>query len=185
MPTAYSPGSGPFSPFAYPSLVATMMPQHARDNIGVPTTNHGKGGRVVIPKSGMLRDLSCYINASAGNYDIAVYSCAAPRVRLWSKGSTAVPAVGWQILGDPNLAVVKGDMLDLIIALSDTATARISGFAGSPTGALPAGFLDGVAALPKLYFLIGTAVLPLPANIAEVDVSGSTGTSVLIIGRIS
>lgn len=169
-----------------PSLVAPYPIPMATGGQAMPGTNGGRSCRVLIPKTGNLRDIAVFPTASSGNIEASIYSTAATRSRLWTSGSVACGAANaWQVVADPNLAVSAGDLLDLVIAADNTTAAFIrestAGLAGLHN--LPSGFAGGAAASPKIGCQITTA-MPAPSTISEANMVAAT-TVPLIIARIS
>lgn len=167
-----------------PGLVASMPPIMVTTPTAFPGIGQAVGQRVTIPVSGTLHDLAVWPGVQSGNVDIGVYSTASPRARLFSTGSVACPAAGaWRIVGDPNLAVVAGQTLDLALGC-DNVTAT---FAQYQTGVwlqpLPANFSPGDGSSPYLNWVIGVG-FPLPATIAD-GTLGAVTRVFLIIARVS
>jgi len=73
--------------------------------------------RAIIPVSGNLRDLYVYANATGGNIKGLIYddgtASAGNRTRLWLGSEVSISATGWLNLGDPNLAVLAGQHIEL------------------------------------------------------------------------
>lgn len=156
-----------------------------------PGINQLRMVRVIIPRTGMLRDISVWVQVQAGNIMAAVYdtgdASAGNRTRLWQSGSVAVgAATAWQIIGDPNIAVTAGQHLDFAIN-SDNSSLQVGrvNLGASGAGALPTGF--GVApggASPKYFALHTPGSFTAPATIAEASISANN-QGVIVIGRIS
>lgn len=162
---------------APPTALITTLNPGAGDPLGM---------RVVCPASGTLVDLAILVTVESGNVDVGVYDTAATRAQLFATGSIACPAVGWQIVGDPNIAVDAGEQLDFVfLPLGATGTfGAHASQVGATQGALPAGYLGQVAAAPKIMWRqVGAALGALPATFAEGDLSASQ-FSVTVIGRI-
>lgn len=178
-------GGGAGGAGIFPSWVFPLDPRAIRATT-VPSANNAYGCRVVVPKTGVLNDLSIYIGVSNGNIDLAVYSTAGTRARLWSSGSTPCPAAGaWRNVGDPALAVTVGDELEFAVGTDSLTASFGSNLATSPPAGvqLPAEFLTPGGALPKLAWLKTGSMFPLPATIAEA-VLAADGNTILIGGRI-
>ena len=158
---------------------------------GTLTVNRMYFMRVVIPRTGKLRDLNIFVLTASGNALGAVYDCgeasAGNRTRLWGGVSTAL-GVGnaWQSLGDPNLDVVEGQMVDLVF-MADNATATFPR-GGSPNGAfgqLPTNFATSPGGAPlKMCPIASPGSFAMPSSIAEASVTSSVQTYPLI-ARIS
>lgn len=145
------------------------------------TANQARGCRVVIPKTGTLSSIAIYLGASSGNFDVGVYSGASTRLKLWTLGSTAtsgLTANAWNVVGNPALSVIQGEQYDFSIAIDNaTATVGESSLGAGGMGILPTGYLPGVAAAPKLNWVVATS-FPLPASFTEAAI-GSSGTGVV------
>lgn len=179
------------APSRLPSdLVAPYDPRLARDSATL-TANFVFAVRVVVPKTGVLHDLSLYVSTASGNAIGAVYdtgdTTSGKRTALWSGSSTSLGATNgvWINLGDPNLPVTAGQELDLAF-IPDNAVAtslRIAGAAGSDT--LPSSFwLVPGGALPKLAWSFNQAAFSIPGTINEAS-CGSNATPVLLIARVA
>ena len=171
-------------------LVATQPPE-LLTSVGAPSANLITAGRVTIPKAGTLHDLAVFIGTSSGNLRVGIYDCgvATPNVatRLYDSGSIAMPAAGWQIIGDPALAVTAGQQLDLVASI-DNAVARIGqGFAGPNVGSmgtLPANFIPSSAA-PKMYWTRDPGSFTLPATVTDGQKASMVVPPLLVIGRVA
>jgi hypothetical protein len=149
--------------------------------------------RAIVPRTGRLRDLIVYVGTSSGNYIGSVYDsgdadAADARTLLWTSGSQPCGAAnGWRIIGDPNLAVVAGQHLELGV-MADNTTASLGRVQVSASGAqLPAGFgvSPGGVASGKLFGAHAAASFAAPASIADADI-GATTTNLIVLGaRIS
>lgn len=152
--------------------------------------------RCLIPKTGILHDVSIWVGTSSGNYLAGVYdvgeaSGTGSITELWDSGSQPVGAAnGWRIIGDPNLAVTAGQNIYLgFMADNITATfGRVTG-GNSPSawGPLPSTFLTqpgGMSAKLASSFLAGGFAMPTP--IADATVA-NPGTNILayLIARVS
>lgn len=192
----YGPADGTFQR-AYPNLVAPFNPILIDGLAGMSGANQGRTVRVVVPKTGRLRDVSFFAGAQSGNYDIGVLdtgdASAGNYSLLASKGSTASPAAnaGW-VSWDPNLAVTAGQQIQLILSYDNgTATwGKISTAASSsvnPT-VLPTSFIPtSGGAAPKLAGVFAS-VFPLATGfaspVAEASMTMATAIPVLI-ARVS
>lgn len=176
----------PFAP-QLPKLVSPCDPRDLLAPVAVSAVNQLRAVRVVCPTSGRLRDLSLYVSNQAGNISVAVYNTASPRVRLYTTGSIACPAVGLQtVVADTGVDVTAGQQLDFALS-SDSTAGQFYGKIGAlltDNSALPANFFvspDGGS--PFLTWQTGTAH-PAPASVAEASFATS-GRYVAIIGRIA
>lgn len=147
--------------------------------------NGGKSLRVVVPKTGNLRDVAVYVGVSSGNVDVGVYSTASTRAKLWSSGSVACPAAnGWGIVGDPNLAVTAGQQLDLWLSCDNTtATFGRVFVTNAAQSTLPTGFWPANGAEPKINGQ-ANSVFPLPSTIAEASITNNS-YNIALIARVS
>lgn len=99
-----------------------------------------------VPVTGTLRDVMIYVQTSSGNVSASIYSVGvggADRTRLWASGSVPCGPQGWQIVGDPQLAVTEGQLITLGMG-ADNATATFMRFDGLLSGAqsnLPAAYV--------------------------------------------
>lgn len=155
---------------------------------GTSTAANGSFGvRCIVPRTGTLRDLSVLIATSSGNIDVGVYDdTATTRNRLWSSGSTASPGTGWRTIGDPQISVVAGQHIDLVIA-ADNATAAFGRFSMGTLipGDLPSGFfVSPNGASPKLSWE-KTSNFPIAATLSESSMSLQTYACVALIARVS
>lgn len=120
--------------------------------------------RFVMPRAGTLAGIALWVGTSSGNYDLGVYdtgdASAGNRTRLFSTGSTAVPAGnGWREMATPALAVTRGQHLDVMFTVDNTTATfgrQAPGASGMST--LPASF--AVAAGGATTKLLGTAGTP-------------------------
>jgi hypothetical protein len=168
-----------------PGLVAPVDPRGMWTNL-IWTANRALGVRCLVPATGRLRDVAIYVKVQNGNVDVGVYNTAEPRARLWSSGSIACPAAGgWRIIGDPDLPVQAGTMVDLVLA-SDSATfdVAVAVMQSFNVALLPTGFIPGDGGLPRISWLSTGAQFPLPATIAEAAATVVSATPA-IIARIS
>jgi hypothetical protein len=158
---------------------------------GALTTNRMYFMRVVITRTGHLRDLSIYVLTASGNALGAVYDCgeasSGNRTRLWGGTSTPLSTGNaWQSLGDPNLTVAEGQMVDLVF-MADNATATFPR-GGSPNatfGQLPTNFATSPGGAPaKLCPIASPGSFAMPTTVAESSITSSVQTYPLI-ARIS
>jgi len=156
-----------------------------------PSANRGVAHRFICDRTGTLSDVSFFVIAVAGNYDLAVYDTGdttpAVRTRLYSTGSTAVANAGSWTSVNPNVAVKAGQHLDIGLVCSDATTAAIQRWANLGAGAtnlLPSGYLSGaVSASPKFSWQLASA-LPWASTQAEASCAATQNT-VLLIARIT
>ncbi len=171
-----------------PGIAGTCHPNAASAGATWPLANRACGARVVIPKTGVLHDLSIYPTVASGNIDIGIYDTgdASPGnyTRLYSRGAVACPTAGqWNVIGDPALPVTAGQQLVFMLSC-DNVTAAVLRQGTGNANTLPAGFMPCPGgALPKLTDFAATSH-PLPASIAEVNMLSTGGYNPVIIGRI-
>lgn len=178
------PAGGSTESLWWPSLVAPADPALLCGGLAVMGAGQARSCRVTVPKTGSLRDLAIFVGGASGNVDIGVYSTASVRSRLYHSGSVACPAANaWRIVGDPNLAVTKGDQLDLMLGCDNASAAFGRIPMNSSTNTFPTGFLTGGGGLPKIAAIIGSG-FPLASTYNEGDLS-DTVSCIAIIGRIS
>lgn len=156
------------------TFVAPFHPSLFSGVANVGNANGGKGVRLVVPKTGQLRDFYVWVGTSSGNVCGGVYDTQATRQRLWSSGSIACPAGNsWGLIGDPNVAVNAGDQLDFWLAADNTTATFGRMFpVHANTSTLPAGFWPGSGASPKINGQ-ANGIFPLPTTIAEASIAGS------------
>src|SRR5580698_7956871 len=108
-----------------PGMCGTLGPSENNSVNAQGGANRVYMGRVVIPKSGILHNLSIYVGVSSGNIDVGIYDTgdASPGnyTRLNSKGGVACPAGGaWQIIYDPAMAVTAGQVYMFALGCDNT-----------------------------------------------------------------
>ena len=175
-----------------PGLLAPFDPRLISAAGGTGLTNRILAVRVVVPKTGVLHDISVYIGATSGNMIAGVYdtgdALAGSRTLLWSSASTAVgSANNWQVVGDPALSVTAGQQLDLaIMADNVTVTFGRALFANGNQAQLPANFIPATGgASPKMQWANNAVSFAMPSAITEANCSISlTGQAPMIIGRV-
>ena len=161
--------SGVFVPFILPLAPSDMV---------TPGTNTLYGVRWVAPATGTLAGIATYFDTSSGNYEVGVYdTTATTRNRLYTSGNVAFGIGGqWVELATPNLAVTRGDHLDLCIRV-DNAIVRIAyleyaaGIGAAFGGPLPAGYLTSPLGGKPVYSWNATAIAAIPATIAEASLN--------------
>lgn len=142
--------------------------------------------RFIVPKTGLLKSLSCFPKTSVGNVAMGVYdtgdAAAGKRTRLYESGSVAVgTASKWQVVAAaPNIAVKSGQQLD-ILAVFDSNTVELGRWAMTsgneavfpegwnvvPGGASPkmTGTITAIASIAALPETIAEASITTTANI--------------------
>jgi hypothetical protein len=151
----------------------TFEPTLVSTNQAVPNAGDGRFVRVQMGQSGTLHDVSFMsANGAAGNYNILVLddgqanATHTTRTCLYIKGTTAVPATGTWMTGDPALTVNAGDTLVFVLTLSGTTATAIGSAGGTGVGALPnSNFLPASGAGTTNQKLCGTI---LSANVPAV-----------------
>lgn len=174
------------------SVVGTGILGWNFTSVGVSTANQARATRCIVPATGFLRDIGVFVAVQSGNLDIGVYdtgqTTAGTRTKLYSSGSTAVAASGWQTV-DPGagvLPVTQGQHIDIAWA-PDNGTASIMRYAaGSGTSySLPTGYFpECPTALPKLGWLCATS-FPLPASFTEANCAVTANNPPCVIFRVS
>lgn len=172
-------------------FVSTVPLGEATSTATTGGANSSRTVRVTIPKSGTLHDLAIFPTTSSGNVDVGVYdtgdASSGNRTRLYHSGSVACAAANaWQVVGDPNLVVVKGQQVDICLSCDNNtasflATAALSNanIAQFPTSFLP----TTNACSPKKWCTIATN-FPMGTPIAEANMVVTT-RGIAVIGRIS
>lgn len=125
------------------SLYADWM--NLSSSTAATAANDAYGYVMRIPKTGNLRDILLHVNAPSGNISVWVYDVSSggtTRNRLYTSGSIATPAQGWNIIADPNIAVTEGQLICLGFSVDNiTATfGRYNPFPGSASAEIPAAF---------------------------------------------
>ncbi len=166
-------------------------------NNGVQVANFPRGWRVIVPRDGTLHDVAVGVAIQSGNLSVAVYdtgdtagsASSGTRTLLWNSASASCPAVGWNVIGDPNLAVYENQQLEFLLN-ADNATAsflRTPALVSAVNAQWPTTFnvVPG-AALPKWFFQfasVGT-LTPWAASVTEANVTVFTQASIMI-ARVS
>lgn len=139
----------------------------AGGSIAMVSANHGVAIPLVAPRAISIGLLEWVVGVQSGNYDIAVLDASG--ARLWSKGSTAVPAPG-QVSEtvSPAVAITKGTAFRVEIAFDNT-TATYKGISlalnemfKTLTGVPLALKIDSQIPIPSPVTLGSTAALRLP-----------------------
>jgi hypothetical protein len=127
----------------YPPGVCTPQGNVEIAAVNNPGLNLMGGGRVIVPRTGTLRDLMVFIGTASGNVRGAVYDIGATtnavRTRIWDGASTPA-TTGWMSLGDPALPVVAGTHLDFAVMADNTAVTIGRRSVTNSSLVLPAGF---------------------------------------------
>lgn len=167
-----------------PGLVGPAHPFLLAAGTQAIGSNTARSARVVVPKTGTLHDLYTLVQAASGNVLGAVYKVGSPHTLLW-KGASIAAVNGVLNLGDPALAVTKGDILELMIA-ADNATVTVARPSATVTSfPMPSGFLPAPGSVAaKLAASITLGSFDFPATIADGSVSVST-TLPCLFARVS
>lgn len=179
---------------SWPRLVAPIgFSPWLLSQAGTLASQTPRGWRVIVPETGKLRDMSVFIGTSSGNLAIGVYdtgdASAGNRSRLWTSGSVASPGTGWRIIGDPNIDVTAGQMLDVWVAADNTtiSLARVASQISAGVGGLPTGFVVAAGgASPKVggHTIPALTSLAFPSTVSEANVTNEQFPPA-IIGRVS
>jgi hypothetical protein len=152
------------------NVIAPFHPHLISASVSL-TANDARGMRMVMPRSGTLRDFAVWIATTSGNVDVGIYDTVSGTAgKLWSSTSTACGTVNtWQVVGDPNLVVSRGQHVDFVIAC-DNATAAF-GRTTVPVNAaliqLPTNFMPSPqGASPKFAWRAATS-FALPGSFTE------------------
>src|SRR4051812_23466222 len=101
---------------AGPNFYASMSPLISSNSIAMATLNDSRFVRVTMAQTGVLHDVSAFVNTQSGNYKIGIYDTGnlnathTTSTQLAVSNSAVVPASGWMTY-DPSLAVLAGDTL--------------------------------------------------------------------------
>jgi hypothetical protein len=176
-PTNWGAGSlgGDASPFDDVLVQSGVLFYSSGGGAVTLSANQCVGARLIVPRSGTLRDLSVFIEQSSGNIEAGILNVAATtRTRLYTTGSIPSPGTNWRTLGDPQLAVNRGDHLDVYLGVNN-AVARfpISVVAADPImPLLPSGFFPApLGGQPALAW--SANVFPMGATLAEASMISS------------
>ncbi len=143
--------------------------------------------RVIIPYSGTLRNFYIAPGLQNGNVEgVILDDTATTRNRLWTSGSVACPAISvWTSIGDPNLSVVAGQHVDLMLG-SDSATATFYRYNMMPLNAfsfLPSGVLvaPGGAAGNMSWQVVRADFTGFPSTFAEASMVAQAGIPMILV----
>lgn len=180
-----------------PSPVNVVSPVVAQGSLlannTVPTTaNQAYFARAIIPVSGNLRDLYLYIGATGGNMKGLIFddgtASAGNRTRLWLGSEVAVSATGWLNLGDPNLAVLAGQHIELGFIASSSTANQITRYLNAATNGgvqLPsASFMPAPGGAPPKLVTTFASSYASPASSYSEATFGAFGNCPQIIARI-
>ncbi len=151
-------------------VVPFGAPNITTSNSFSPGVNVAWGCRVVIPKTGILNNLTILIYVSAGAIDCGIYDTSATtRNRLYHTGALTSPGGGWRNMGNPGLAVTANDVYDFVVVGSSATLAVGRALNATSAGAdtLPAAFLPGGGGTCWLGWSSSIGAATLPTTIAE------------------
>ncbi len=191
-------GSG--SPAAFLKLVTPIYspsPLPTSEGTAGASKFHAIFARVVIPRTGVLHDLSVYNGAtSVGKHRVSVWDTGAKKAKayrlLWQGEEVEHGSEkAWQKMGDPALAVTAGEVLLLAVMNNETTHkyGALPALLNTSTSELPEGFLatEGET-LPKICGGHTFAELnygtPGTTELAEASLEKG-GSAILIIARIA
>ena len=171
-----------YNPRVGPKIYFTS-PIHDCYSVVPPGAGAGYMERIMIPETGTITRMMCFITTSAGNVDLGIYDTSATtRNRLASTGNVACATVNtWhdQPLTSP-LPVRGGDSVDLAISASSTAAFAAKASNRPEMGSLPAGRMPvPLGGAPKVQAYVASGFNVLPATIAEASM-GTDGNFPLI-----
>ncbi|MEJ7783416.1 MAG: hypothetical protein WKF96_01345 [Solirubrobacteraceae bacterium] len=127
--------------------------------------NQGMFARARVPKTGTLQDLCIAIVTPAGNISVAVYTIGATTwTRVYTTGIIVCPAAsGWANVGNPAVAVTKGDEIMFGVSTDSASTGfgRAMPLSSGDFYTLPTGLLSNT---PKMGGL-DNSLHPMPATV--------------------
>lgn len=140
--------------------------------VNFQVANRARGCRVVVRKTGTLRDLMVYVSSGSvsvpgAHVDLAIYSTDSTRQRLWSSGSlTPIADDAWFVV-DPQIAVTAGDQLDFAFSFDAACSCAVVSFPEGQAADLPDGYLSAAGGALPLLAWQSNGSFPLPATLAE------------------
>lgn len=154
----------------------------------IANVNRAHGWRVLAPKTGTLSSLYLLVATASGNIEVAIVDAVsgANRTRLWTTGSIACPAQGWQLLGNPGLSVTVGQAFDFTLNADNTSAlfGRFTAFSSATYGALPlpANLASNATVPTKNYpaWQRATTQFPMGSTFADSDLNGYVFTYSII-----
>jgi len=168
----------------FPYMVAPVADWYlpvSSSNVSVANSHLSFVSRV--PVTGVLHDVAIYVQTSSGNVSATVWdvgAAGATRNRLWSSGSVACGAQGWQVVGDPSLSVTAGQLVALGIGCDNiTATfGTIASLRSGPAANIPAAFASEgslrIASFNSGFPDPGTTLVPSATTLALMVVARVT-----------
>lgn len=183
----------PAGPPWYPGMVQSPYGQFMQGSVAVRTANVIFLSRHVMPKTGVLRDLSYYCGAPAGNVAVMVYDLGAASAGNHTRLDSLAPVVAgtagaWNIAGDPALPVKAGDQLLFGIQFDNGGTMTTMAVSGLVSGAglLPASFAPAPGGLPARFSAQNSpGSFTQPASIPQGSVVDPAAGGVVIMARVS
>lgn len=178
-----------------PQTPATCLPPNVQVSASMAVVaNQVKATRVIVPRSGFLRDVSLFVGTTGGNCMLMAYDTgdASPGNRTLLGQSGSVVVVGnnqWQTW-DPGagvLPVTAGQEIDLAFMFDSAlpAIGRAPSLFAPAAAQLPANFIVASGgALPKLAWTFAAGAFAAPASIAEASCA-ATNTPPLMIARVA
>jgi hypothetical protein len=167
---------------AVPNVVfPALNPMGYIGNAFVPLEKVPILARFIIPKTGILKSLSCFPKTSSGNVAMGIYdtgdAAAGKRTLLYQSGSVAVgTASKWQVVAAaPNLNVKVGQQVD-VMAVFDSNTVELGRWAmlSGNEAVLPEGWnvVPGGTS-PKMNGTIAAiaSIAALPETINEASIT--------------
>ena len=182
-----------------PALPGTMLtrwdPQLLSNGGGGFSASPGdtRGYRMLVSRTGNLRQLMLCVVTASGNIDVGVYDVSVePRARLWSSGSFVCPGAGWQpVPGTPNINLSRGQNIDIVMACDNStakfATVPATGAPGGNGNTMPSNnYWPVKGGSLKLVWFTTAVTVPLGATLpADSSLTATTGPPAVIIGFLS
>lgn len=187
--TAY--GTAAFAPQNPKLITPVVMPGLLPTSAQAATTNRLYFVRVIVPRAGTLAGLAFLVTTQSGNVIATIYdtgdASAGNRTQLYTSGSTAVAAAGWQTFA-PSITVTPGQQLDFAL-IFDNATVNFGRVAQPVAGNaqfLPTSFFPAAGgASPKLTGTFDVGSFSAPTPVAEASVASTSSVAPVIIGRLT
>lgn len=173
----------------YPAIAAPGGSPEATSSTTAGAANRMLGARVVIPRTGTLGALYVPVNTTSGNLQGGIYdvgaTTSAVRTRLWAGASTA-SASGWLNLGNPALAVTKGQHLDFVVQVdNNTVTVGRRTFGTTAWSQLPTGAAAVAGVEYKLGWFRDPGSYALSATLAEADANPAVAQVIVLVATIA
>lgn len=176
----------------YPDLVQPPFPFVSSVANAVRSANTMYICRYVMPRSGLLRDVSVFIQTQSGNLAVGLYDCGEANntlfTRTYDSGSVAMAAAGaWQVVADPQVAVKIGQQLFIGIQIDNATASVLNASALGSAGAdkLPTNFLPYFTnPLPVVCATQAQGGFTRPASFTQSALTSQTG-AICALARIS